>query len=208
MTESHRDAADEQWGRRLETAYREHRELIVNLLRRRYPMQAIEDAVQELFTRWLVRAPSSSVTREIMLRPAYLVHCVRKRVIRTLVDDEHHRLLRNRATDRGAIDSSEGTKRGSDPAHCEEPQFDSAQLNDAIDRLPPHQQEVMRALCSENLRRHESGRAFGCTEDCFGVRRHRGLEKLREVLTHRAADHVRVGRNSPSARSTGATVAP
>jgi hypothetical protein len=48
--------------------------------------------------------------------------------------------------------------------------------------LLPKQQEVLRVICAENVRRHDGSKSLGCDENCFGVRRHRALIALREIL--------------------------
>lgn len=182
----------EQWCRRLETAYLENRERIVGLLRAKYAMVAVEDAMQEIFAQLLHRMPKSAVAREIALSPAYLFVCVRRRLLRTIGIDQRRLESTRNACRRGAIESSESTDQKSDPVHCGEPDFDEQQLAAALEKLSPKQQEVLRLLCAENVRRHDGAKSLGCEENCFGVRRHRALLALRALLIR---DKDRVARS-------------
>lgn len=182
MKDDHPDTMAVQWGRRLETAYREHRESIVNILCGKYPMPSIEDAMHEIFAQFLSRMPTSAAAREVTLEPAYLFACVRRRLIRTLAIDQQHRESTWNACRQGAIESSQSTAPKSDPVHGRDHSSDEVELANALGRLPSKLQEVMRLICAENVRRHDGARSLDCDENCFGVRRHRALVALREIL--------------------------
>ncbi len=207
MRDEHADRAVEQWGQRLEVAYLEHRGRIVDLLRAKHPVSAVEDAMQEIFAQLLGRMPQTAVAREVTLGSAYLFECVRRRLVRTLVVDQRRRESARNACRRGAIESSQSTPPKGDPLHRIEPIFDEEELTFALSRLSTKQQEVLRLICAENVRRHDGAKSLGCDENCFGVRRHRALIALREMLIH---DEARVDRPSqrPPVRNSPPTPRP
>lgn len=192
MKDGHDDIANSEWARRIECAYREQRERIVSLLRSRFSPQLIEDALQDIFMDWIARTPASAAMREVMLHPAYLFHSVRRRVMRMLVTEQRRSKLTVRACEQGALDPAQDTAVGSDPLHRSEPKFDDDELSVAFDSLSMAQQGILRSMSFQNIGRHQSSRVFGCTEDCFGVRQHRSLERLRESLakTTAAQEHI------------------
>lgn len=194
MIDEHDPHEAEQWGKRLEAAYLEHRERIVGLLLAKHPMPAVEDAMQEIFTQLLCRMPKSAVEREVALGAAYLFECVRRRLLRTLGNDQRRLESTRNACRKGTIQSSQCTERESDPVHGDHPEFDEQQLISALRKLSPNQQDVLRLICAENVRRHDGSKSLGCDENCFGVRRHRALIALREILI---CDEERVERSGP-----------
>ena len=194
----------EQWDKRLEAAYRENRERIVGLLRAKHPMPAVEDAMQEIFAQLLCRMPKSAVDREVALGAAYLFECVRRRLLRTLGIDQRRLESTRNACRKGAIESSQCTDQTSDPLHGGDPEFDEQELASALRQLSPMQQDVLRLICAENVRRHDGSKSLGCDENCFGVRRHRALIALREILIR---DDERIVRTAPRKKPSDATAA-
>lgn len=195
----------EQWGTRVESAYLEHRERIVDLLRAKHPLSTVEDAMQEIFLQLLCRMPKSPLAREVTLSAAYLFECVRRRLLRTLENEQRKLESTRNACRRGAIDSSHSTNQKSDPVHSGDPDFDEDQLASALEQLSPKQQEVLRLICAENVRRHDGSKSLGCEENCFGVRRHRALIALREILIR---GEERVGRSDPRKRLSDVPTSP
>ncbi len=184
MINDHSDAVAEQWGLRLESAYRQHRERITAILRGRFPMPAIEDALQEVFIQLLRREPSSRAAVEVTLNCAYLFQCVRRRLVRVVTTEQRHRESTLRAYQRSAC--ADGVRLGtdSDPVHRAEPTFTEADLERAFERLPSVHCEVLRSLCAENVlpnERSDAGRALAGRDR---VRKHRALAALRDALTH------------------------
>ncbi len=194
----------EQWGKRLEASYRENRGRIIDLLRAKYPMPAVEDAMQEIFAQLLCRMPKSAVDREVALGAAYLFECIRRRLLRTLGNDQRRLESTRNACRKGAIESNQYTDSKSDPLHGGDPEFDEQQLASALRQLSPKQQDVLRLICTENVRRHDGSKSLGCDENCFGVRRHRALIALREILIR---DDERTVRTDPRKKPSDAASA-
>jgi len=182
MIDDHPDAVHAQWAQRLETAYREHRDQIISLLRRKFAGPAIEDAMQEIFVQFLRFMPGTAVKREITITPSYIYTCVRRRILRTLEIEQHHRLSTIKACGRGAIEPSHLVASSSGRVHNTENSFDADQLARAIDRLTPKQQQVMRLVCAENIRQADGARSLDCDENNFGVLKHRAINALRVAL--------------------------
>ena len=205
MSDKNEALLAEQWGTRVESAYREHRTRIVDLLCAKHPLSTVEDAMQEIFLQLICRMPKSAIAREVALSASYLFECVRRRLLRTLGNDQRKLESTRNACRRGAIESSHSTNQRSDPVHSGDPAFDEDQLASALEQLSPKQQEVLRLICAENVRRHDGSKSLGCEENCFGVRRHRALTALREILIR---DEERVGRSDPRKKSSDAPTSP
>lgn len=205
MSDKNEALLAEQWGTRVESAYREHRTRIVDLLCAKHPLSTVEDAMQEIFLQLICRMPKSVLAREVALSAAYLFECVRRRLLRTLGNDQRKLESTRNACRRGAIDSSHSTNQKSDPVHSGDPDFDEDQLASALEQLLPKQQEVLRLICAENVRRHDGSKSLGCDENCFGVRRHRALIALREILIR---DGRQMNRTDPRRNSSVVTTSP
>ncbi|MSR70055.1 MAG: hypothetical protein EXS17_06905 [Phycisphaerales bacterium] len=190
------------WRWRVERAYLQHREAIVANLVGHHSMAAIEDALQDIFARWLVRIPVSAAIAEVMLQPAYLFTCVRREIAQKSRVERRHQQSTNRAVRRGVISNSSETPRGSDPVHAEEPPLTDAQLVDELARLPAAQLEALRTFAIENVRSRDAARTLGCGESALFVRRFRALERIR--LHRQECDAVaRIGTSRKDARARG-----
>ncbi len=182
MIEDHCDDVAQQWGLRLEIAYRQHRERIVHLLNGRHSMPTIEDALQEIFAQLLERMPASGASQEAMLGCAYLFQCVRRRLLRTIEIERRHHDSTFRACRRGCVGGSEPACSDPDSARCTGRSDEIREVLRAIGRLPVAQQDLLRLLCAENVRRIDGAHTLRGEESALGVRRHRALAKLRELL--------------------------
>ncbi len=179
MAENQSDDGEVVWRMRVEQAYLQHREAIVENLARSFSMAAIEDALHEVLVRWLTRTPASAAIAEIMLRPAYLFVSVRSQLGIFARFERRRKHSTTRGLNCGGILPAGETPKGSDPAHAEEPVLSEAQLVEELARLPDAQLEALRTFATENVRSRTAARALGCGESALFVRRFRALERIR-----------------------------
>ncbi len=183
MVENQTGGEEVVWRKRVERAYLQHREAIVAGLARVHSTAMIEDALQEVFVRWLARVPSSAAIAETMLRAAYLFVAVRTEIAHIVRTERRRHDSTGRGLNSGGIDARSATPKGSDPAHAEEPRLTETQLIEELARLPEAQLEALRAFATENVRSRSAARTLGCAENALFVRRFRAFERIR---IHRA----------------------
>ena len=205
MADDQSSCINRMWPQRVERAYLTYRESIIAMLRSRFSVARVEDALHEVVARWLKGQPASPAVAEVMLQPAYICASVRRQLAHDEAVDRRHANSTHRALMRGALTHRIDAARGSDPAHLEGPTLSEEQLIEELARLPEPQLEALWAFATENVRSRHAARALGCAEGLLFVRRHRALESIRVHREQRAfIDRMHEGRVRRSDPDSGA----
>ncbi len=182
MSESCENIASDGWLRRVEEAYRLHGERIATILRAHYPAAMVDDSIQEVFLRMLTNGAPLQVPVEVALSPAYLLVCTRRDLWHALRGAKSNAKRLRAGLENGRLELNARPTRRQDPLHRAEPATDQDTLDSAMESLPANDRALMMVIMGQDNSNVAVARWLDCDSSCVGVRRHRAVQKLREIL--------------------------
>jgi RNA polymerase sigma-70 factor (ECF subfamily) len=159
---------------RFEGLFRDHHVAVVGYVRRRAPLDAVDDIVGETFLvawRRLACVPAEEL-------PWLLA--VARNVLATQRRGAGRRRALTLRLGHVAVGRAE-----SPAADCVEPAIDS-RLETALSRLAPKDREALTLIAWDGLQPHEAALVLGDSAGAFRVRLHRARQRLRALLEERS----------------------